>query len=146
MADRPTPYNTGLRDVVRELIIKLARQLSAQSPSPYQQALNLQPAPPDCAPSAVTPWNLPYGTGYRQDRDQAELTREAMAFAEIAQRFPTIFAASSPNTADLGVPNREHEEVGALVQFLAAWLTRRAGTAPGPGPQLPSAGRLRRGR
>jgi hypothetical protein len=77
-------------------------------------------------------------------RDQAEPEMEAQPFQDILQKYPALFAASSPKTADLGVPSREREAIEALAQFLVGWLTRRGGTAPGPGPQLPSAGRLRR--
>ena len=145
MTSRPTPFSTGLRDVVRELIIKLARQLSAQSPSQYQQSLSLQPAPPDSAPSKVVPWDLLSALASQTARDQTEPTPEARTFQEIAQRFPTIFAASSPKTADPDVPSQEREALEALAQFLVGWLTRRGGTAPAPSPQtrlgLPFAGR-----
>jgi len=144
MANQPTPYNTGLRDIVGALVIKLARQLSAQSPNQYEQSFSLQQAPQDTAPLTIVPWNL-YGTGYPQARDQAEPTPEARTFREIAQRFPAIFAPSSPQTTDMGVPSQEREAIEALAQFLVGWLTRRGGTAHGPGPQLPSAGRLWRG-
>jgi hypothetical protein len=134
MANQPTPYNTGLRDIVGALVIKLARQLSAQSPNQYEQSLSLQQAPQDSAPSKIVPWDLLSALASQTARDRAEPTPEARVFKEIAQRFPTIFAPSSPQTTDMGVQSQEREAIAVLLQCLAAWLTRRGGTSPGSEP------------
>lgn len=86
-----------------------------------QAARQLQPAPPGSAPSKVLPWDLLSMLASQTARDRAEPAMQAQPFQDVA--------------TDIGVQSREHEEAKALVQFLMSWLTRRGGTAPGPGPQ-----------
>lgn len=74
----------------------------------YQKSLI---APPSSDPSKVVPWDLLSALASQTARDSAEPAVEAQPFQDIA--------------TDLGVPSPEREAIGALVQFLVAWLTRR---------------------
>ena len=102
---------------------RIARQLYAGIPNQFERSMQFQPAQPGSAPSAVMPGNMLYGGAYRQARDQAEPGLEAQAFQDIAQKYPSIFASSSPKTAEIGFP-------GASEKFctlaLPSWRSERA--------------------
>src|SRR5437660_8716449 len=114
---------------------RIAQKLFAQVPGQFEQSMQLQPAQPGSTPSAVMPGNLLYGGAYRQARDQAEPELEAKAFQTIAEKYPTIFASSSPKTAEVGLQSRELAAADALAQFLG-FPTGREGSAPAPSPQM----------
>src|SRR5207253_10866040 len=97
----------------------------------FEQNMNLQPAQPGSTPSAVMPGNMLYGGAYRQARDQAEPGLEAQAFQTIAEKYPTIFASSSPKTAEVGLQSRELAAADALSRFLGL-PSGRGSAAPAP--------------